>query len=217
MIQSGLEELLGSEVFEYWNAGIEGYATAQEVAYYRRYLAALEPDRVVLTFHLNDFQSTPVTFMDGERMVMVYARKSSRALNPWLLRHSLLYRLYMSWRVDPGALFPRAVPDGVFQEIESSLEELRNLVEGRGGKLAVVVLPWLRPVEDWPRTMRKKHDWALATLARLGIEHYAFLTTLESALADGVQVKEKPNDPQHPSAEFGRRMARDMIAAGFSP
>lgn len=216
-IQAGLEELLGTQVFEYWNAGVEGYATAQEVAYYRRYLARLRPDRVVLTFHLNDFQTTPVTFLDGARMMMVYAKRSTRSLNPWLLQHSYLYRWALSWGFEREALTPGAVPAGVYQDLEGALSELRDLVQGGGGRLAVLVLPWLRPVQDWPGSLAGKREWVLQTLQRLGIEHYDFRATLEAALAEGEEVTEEERDPQHPSAAFGRRMARDLLAAGFQP
>ena len=216
-VQDGLRELLGEQGFEYWNGGVEGYATAQEAAYYRRYLSALAPDRVLLLFHLNDFQTTPVTFLDGERLVMVYAKRSTRALNPWLLQHSHLYRWLQSLGFERTELTPGAAPEGVHQEIEGALCELRDAVRAGGGELAVLVLPWLRPEADWPGSLAGKREWILATLKRLGIEHYDFRASLAAALAEGEEVTEVPRDPQHPSAAFGRRMARDLLAAGFRP
>jgi lysophospholipase L1-like esterase len=214
-LQAGLASLLGDEGFEYWNAGVEGYSTAQEAAYYRRYLAQLEPDHVVLTFHLNDFEWTPVTFRDGEQIVRMYAKQSTRALNPWLLQHSFLYRWFLS--AGAGGAEEEAIPAGVGQEIERALAELRDLVAARGGRLSVLVLPWLRPVAKWPGTYTARRTWILAALERLHITHYDFRSTLEAALAEGVQVMEKEFDPQHPSAEFGLRMARDLLARGFEP
>ena len=60
---------------EYWNAGVEGYSTLQELEYYRRYLAGIQADHVVLVFHLNDFVTTPVTLRDGERIISVRERR----------------------------------------------------------------------------------------------------------------------------------------------
>jgi hypothetical protein len=216
-IQEGLAELLGAPGFEYWNAGVEGYATAQEAAYFRRYLAPLGADCVVLTFHLNDFQTTPVTFLDGARLVMVYAKRSTRALNPWLLRHSYLYRWIQSRGFERTELTPTAAPAGVQEEIEAALRELRDLATSHGGRLVVLVLPWLRPVAEWPGSLPGKRAWVLSTLERLGIEHYDFQASLEAALAEGEVVTEVERDPQHPSAAFGRRMARALLAAGFRP
>src|SRR3990170_5571896 len=57
-----LKRLYGENRFEFWNAGVEGYNTLNEVEFYKRYNAAIEPDQVVLFFHNNDFQPTPVIF-----------------------------------------------------------------------------------------------------------------------------------------------------------
>lgn len=48
-----LERLYGQEGYEYWNAGVDSFNTRQEVEMYRRYNHLLEPDHVVLTFHVN--------------------------------------------------------------------------------------------------------------------------------------------------------------------
>lgn len=217
MIQAGLREALGDQGLEYWNAGIEGYSTAQEAAWYRRYCTDLAADHVLLVFHLNDFQSTPVTFRHGEHMVVMYTKDSSRTLNPWLLRYSFLYRWYLSRGFEANELTPNAPPRGVQEVIERALVELRDETAKEGTALTVLVFPWLRPLDLWPGSMPPKRAWILATLERLGIRHFDFLPTLEQALADGVEVMEKSHDPQHPSLEFGRRMARDMLAAGFMP
>lgn len=214
-IQDGLRACLGDRGFEYWNAGVTGYTTVQEVAYYRRFCAPLKADRVLLTFHLNDFETTPITFPDGDKLVRLYTKGSTRTLNPWLLRHSYLYRWYLG-RSAAQAEPPPGAPPTEADTIERSLATLRDEVARDGGTLTVLVLPWLRPFEEW-RGQRHKHDWILKALERLGIEHYAFVPTLERALADGVQVTEVPRDPQHPSPEFGLRMARDLLAAGFVP
>lgn len=214
-IQAGLRECLGDAGFEYWNAGVTGYTTVQETAYYRRFCAALRADRVLLTFHLNDFETTPITFPDGDRLVRLYTKGQARTLNPWLLRHSWLYRWYLG-RSLVEAEPPPGAPPTEADTIERSLLELRDEVARGGGALTVLVLPWLRPVKEW-RGLKRKHEWIVKTLERLGIEHYTFVPTLERALAEGVQVTEVPRDPQHPSPEFGLRMARDLLAAGFVP
>lgn len=210
-IIAGLRALLGEEGLEYWNAGVAGYSTGQELDYYRLICAGIRADRVILTFHLNDYQTTPITFMDGDRVIMMHTKDCSRALIPALWRSSYLYRLWRSL-----ASHPAAAPD-IQREIQDDLRELRDLVHERGAELTVLVLPWLRPVEQWHPSMPHKHERLLRELSALGIEHYEFLVPLEAALAEGVQVTQGPRDYQHPSDEFGARMAREMRARGFVP
>ena len=61
------------------------------------------------------------------------------------------------------------------------------------------------------------HAEVVALLEREQIRHYTFLEELAAALAEGEPVQERPRDPQHPSAAFGRRMAKSMLARGFLP
>ncbi len=216
-IQAGLRGLLGDQGYEYWNAGVEGYSTCQEVAYYRRYCADIRADRVLLTFHLNDFRTTPITFMDGERMVLLSAKESVREVSPWLMRRSYLYRWFVSWRLGSLDRSGDVVAPGIYREIEDCLRELRDLAAARGAELTVLVLPWLREPQDWPDFMTPLRPWLSSTLTRLGIEHYDLVGTLESALAEGLPLRELGDDPMHPTEEFGARVAQDLLARGFSP
>jgi hypothetical protein len=63
--------------------------------------------------------------------------------------------------------------------------------------------------------MNGRHADILEMLERQGIPHYSFLDDLAAAVAESESIQEVPHDPQHPSAAFGRRMARSMIAQGF--
>ncbi len=208
----GLRELLGERV-ELWNAGVIGYASAQELEYYRRYLEGIRPDHVVLSFHLNDFETTPVTFLDGERFVAVYTGGSARP-SPWLLRHSFLYRWLWIRRLRSTA-GDRALE--IEQEVRAALRGLRDLVQERGAEFTVLVLPWFLPFDRWSEVQRAHHEETVRTLDALGVRHFEFLDALARALAEGVEVQETRGDVQHPSAEFARRMAADLLARGFRP
>jgi hypothetical protein len=197
---------------ELWNAGVIGYATRQELEYYRRYLGEIRPDHVVLSFHLNDYETTPITFLDGERFVAVYA--GSARPHPWLLRHSFLYRFF--WSRGLGASSAER-SRAVEQEVAQALEELDRLVRQRGARFSVLVLPWFLPEPEWSELLRRHHAQTLALLEQLGIRHYAFLDTLARAVADGVALQETPGDVQHPSAAFAQRLAEDLLAQGFEP
>lgn len=223
-IVAGLRSELG-DTCQYWNAGVEGYATWQEVAYYARYLADVDEDHVVLTFHLNDYVTTPVTFRAGEDVVAVRERGRVERPISWLWNLSYLYRLAQSRRLAAPPPEERGEERGdgsqdqrdARREVERALLELRDLVHARGAELTVLVLPWLRPREQWPSSLAPKHQHVVGVLTQAGIRHYTFLDELDEALAAGEAVQEKPRDPQHPSHEFGRRMARAMLARGFVP
>jgi hypothetical protein len=212
-IIEALREQLG-EGLEYWNAGIVGYASQQELGYYRDYLGGIAADHVILTFHLNDFETTPITFMDGENMVAVYGRLGSERPSAWLLQNSYVYRFYWTKRMGRTEV-SRTI--SIEHEVEAALRGFQELTRERGAELTVLVLPWLLPRDQWNAPKVKNHEEVLAMLERLGIRHYTFLDTLDAALAEGLQVQEPPGDPQHPSLEFGRRMARDLLARGFVP
>ena len=215
-IVAGLHAELG-ETCEYWNAGVEGWSTWQEVEYYRRELQPIEADHVVLTFHLNDFLSTPVTFLDGDAVVTVRAHGEVFRPIPWLWELSYFYRFTQYRELARSDKAQWNDTTTASEEIERSLCELRDLTRARGAELTVLVLPWLRERALWPGSLPRKHERVVEMLQRLEIRHFTFLTELDEALAAGEEVQEKPRDPQHPGTTFGRRMARAMIADGFLP
>lgn len=205
------------ESCEFWNAGVEGYATWQEVAFYREDLAGIGADHVILTFHLNDYLTTPITFRAGDEVVAVRERNRVERPLAWLWKISYLYRLTSARAAVEDPQLERADPGVARREVERALVELRDLVQARGARLTVLVLPWLRPRAEWPPSLPGKHEHVVEVLTRAGIPHFTFLEELETALAAGEDIQEKPRDPQHPSAAFARRMARGLLARGFVP
>jgi hypothetical protein len=212
-IVDALCALLGAQV-ECWNAGVVGYSSRQELDYYRRYCGELKADHVILTFHMNDFETTPVTFLDGDRMVAVYGRLGSSQPNSWLLKHSYLYRFAWSKSLE-ASLEERTVD--LQREVEDALRGLKALVAERGAELTVLVLPWLAPPERWTESMVRRHEDSCRLFEELGVPYHAFLETLSSALAEGLTLDQIAEDIQHPTAEFGRRMARELLERGFVP
>jgi hypothetical protein len=215
-LQAGLELELGAAC-EYWNAGIEGYSTLQELEYYRRYLAGIQADHVVLVFHLNDFVTTPVTLRDGERIISVRERRKVRRPVTWLWELSYLYRLALQLDFAFQTPESRVTEQESRAEVFGALLELAELVRARGADFSVVVFPWLLPEARWQPSLPAKHADTLALLEQHGIRHHSFREELAQAIAEGEEFQEKPRDPQHPSAAFGHRMARAMLARGFVP
>lgn len=208
-----LAERLG-DGFECWNAGIPGYATEQELLYYRDYLGDLAADHVILTFHLNDYETTPIVFAVGDSLVAVHSKVGSSYPNPWLLRNSYLYRF--GWAT-ASRLTSGSRAGQMEAAVAHDLASLRDLVHARGADFTVLVLPWLQEHGQWPEPKPRHHELTLRTLTELGIRHYSFLDTLARALAEGVEIHEMGTDPQHPSLAFARLMSADLLAQGFSP
>lgn len=214
-IIEALREALGDEDYEYWNGGVVGYASQQELGYYRDHLGDVPAvDHVLLTFHLNDYETTPITFQDGENVVAVYGRVGSRQANPWLIRHSYLYRW---WFTRSLARSEAARSKDIESEVHNALRDLTALVKERGAEFTVLVLPWLLERDSWSADQVAHHADVLETLDRLGVEHFEFLDVLDRAVEEGVEIHERPRDVQHPNLEFAQRMVAKLVALGFRP
>ena len=209
-IVKAIRDLYGDERFEYWNAGVESFNTVQEVNYYRRYNAAIAPDHVVLTFHLNDFGTTPIAFMNDDGRIVVYApNRPFQEISPWLFRHSYTYRfligLLSETTVDRG---------GVMTEVRASLVDLRAAVDRGGVRLTVLILPTLLPLDDWLADDRERRAIIRGFLDELDITFIDLWDPLSQALADDVAVMEVPGDVWHPSPAVAAYFARDVQKTG---
>lgn len=211
---AALREAWGSAGYEYWNAGVEGYAPVQELGYYRRYLGDIRADHVVLTLHPNDFETTPLSFFDRQGKLHLYwARLPLAELSPWLLRHSWLYRFLVGWRLRrQGA---GQVEAQVEAELVDSLEALAALTRERGARLSLLLLPRLEPLERWPAVVRERHAALLAHLARLGLEHHDLTPAIERARGEDGPLLESPGDVHHPGTGFARAAAALLREQGF--
>jgi len=208
-IIEALESVNGDSCFEYWNAGVESFATVQEVGFYRRHNEAIRPDHIILTFHLNDFQTTPVAFLDdGGRLRVYVPQRRTLGVSRTLLRHSHLYRLIVGLLASPQREW-----DKLESEVATALAELRDAVGSR--RLSVLIHPILRPRRKWKPEEAAAYEAIIPSLPELGIPFYDLWPTTEQALADDIVVSEKPGDSWHPSAELARRYARFLAAEGL--
>ena len=204
-IVDALRAEYGSQQYEYWNAGVEGFNTVQEVAYYRQFNRPIHPDHVVLTFHLNDFETTPVAFRDADGTLVVFAPNwPVQRLNPWLFRHSYTYRYWL------GLVTPKkAARSEIIAEVRASLADLQRMVAVDGARLTVLVLPILQPISAWKPQDREYRRLILDILASMRLRYFDLLEPLNEALAEGAVVVE-PNDALfwHPSREAATYFAR---------
>jgi len=204
-IVDALRAEYGSQQYEYWNAGVQSFNTVQEVEYYRRFNRPLHPDHVIVTFHLNDFETTPVAFRNADGTLVVYAPNwPIRRLNPWLFQHSYTYRYWL------GLVTPKkAARAEIIAEVRASLADLVHIVAVDGARLTVLVLPILQPINAWKPEYRDYRRVILSLLESLHIRSFDLLEPLNEALAAGVVVVET-NDPLfwHPSREAAAYFAK---------
>jgi len=187
-----LRRLYGEGAYEYWNAGVHSFNTVQEVKYYARYNAVIRPDHVILTFHNNDFEETPVAFLDeGGRLVVYSPAVALAGGKRWLFRHSQLYRFLLGWSV---RLRPGEGP-GV-AETRRALAALQAMLARQGARLSVVLLPILKPLPGWSDGERASHARSRGIFEQLGLRYFDLTPALGAALA---ATPEDHRDSWHPA------------------
>ncbi len=215
-IIQGLRQVFGEDDYEYWNAGVEGYNSFQTSRYYAS-LTGIAEDHTLLTFHLNDFTVTPITFLEGDTRMLVRAGHSNLKIHATLYDASYLYRLYLARAAHRAGTIPFEQQTAMVRE---GLADIRNEAEERGVRLSVFILPWFETPETWRPGIRERYDAVQTLLEELGIEHFDLTPVLQEALDDGLDVLELVDDPDyraHPSLEFGLRAARHLQRQDFRP
>ncbi len=206
-----LRAVAGEEGYEYWNAGVESFNTVQEVAYYRRYNAALQPDHVILTFHLNDLETTPIAFAKDGKLVVYAPHRPLRRVSQPLFEHSHLYRLWLGAVLGDGARDSAAIE----ADVRDALAELAEATRTDGARLSVLLLPVFGSPEAWTESELAAHLTVLGMLGDLEIRHFDLAPPIRRAVGDGVQVQDPPGDTAHPSAAAADRMAAWLFGEGL--
>ena len=211
-IISGLQKRYGDTSFEYWNAGIGSYNTAQEVKYYETYNAAIHPDEVILTFVYNDFDITPMVFFNASDDLMVYSPKVEiHNLSPFLFKNSYLYRLYIGYTTSRSTY---KYQDNT--EVENSLRELQSVLKKDNIKFTVIISPFLIPAEKFTGYEKGLHSKILSILNKLQIRYFDLTYIIDDAMHAGVPLKDPTeNDTIHPSQELGAYMGKYLYDHGI--
>lgn len=205
----------GDERFEYWNAGVEGYNTTQELDFYRRYNRGIVPDHVILTAHFNDLEPNPVVvrFWDG-RVSLHRPQVPAAELNSWLFRNSHLYRVVASRRLRPAT-----DDEDRLRQLErttrAGLVELAAAVARDGATFTVLIHPELTDPDRWAIGERRIHQFWRTALDQAHVRYFDLVEPLAEALRDGVQVQQDPPDAWHPSDEASEYFARYLVREGL--
>jgi hypothetical protein len=197
-IIEALRGVYGKDGYEYWNAGVESYNTVQEVAFYKAYNYRIRPDHVILTFHPNDFETTPVAFFSERGKFIVYApNRPLHEISPFWFKHSHLYRLII------GLTTPEhRGEEAILQEIEQSLIALRDQLKDSQIRFTVLVLPLMTAPELWSQSEHERRKYIFRVLKELRIRHVDLLPPMIQASQQGIKLHDPPGDIWHPSVEM---------------
>jgi lysophospholipase L1-like esterase len=152
-------EMLSTEgSLEVINAGVPGYTTYQELAFFKNYLLQTEPDLVLLTYCLNDNHTFLHRFDQNARMLLTAEAIESLKVNGFA--DKIISRSYVLSKLKLGILarqrqstecafpwdcaydFHIAWKDEPWAQFDGYLSELKALVHARRGKFAVIIVPY---------------------------------------------------------------------------
>ncbi len=198
---------------EFWNAGVEGFNTGQEVGYYLRWNYRIAPDHVTLVFHNNDFVATPVVFRDREGKLVVanpqaYLSKTNVTLAGW----SHLYRHYLRIRI---ARMLEDDPITSAKETRAALDRLKRDLEENGIGFNIILIPVFKPLAEWTAYEKRSRSLSLEIFEDLEIPFYDLVRPLKVATRKGFELPESPDDIWHPSARVSGLLARHLIRRGY--
>jgi hypothetical protein len=194
-IIEALEKAYGSKNFEYWNAGVESFNVAQELVFFRRHNAAVNPKHVILTLHNNDYLETPLVFARGGKLEIFATHRTRESINPWLFENSHSYRWISGWILSSSQRSQQR------ERMRADLAAFAEEASQRGAAFSVLVLPVLKDEKAWKSVELSNHLTSLELLKELKIRHFDLRLPLQKALAKGVAVEQEPGDSWHPSPE----------------
>lgn len=208
---------------EVLNAGVPGHSLAQGRVWYRRELAALEPDLVVALFGWNDAKDRLRGYTDEELLSSGWKRLLSRILPP-----------FDSWQgLDHPPLSEasgccRNAPEAFHRELGLLSEE----IAARGGSLLPATYPSTFDLDPWPggfpeelaASRRARMDALNDTVRTAADESGLPLIDLAGAMPAQLgraYFNDPLNDPIHPG-ELGAKaialeIAREVLATTGGP
>ena len=214
-IVEALKEASGDRPREFWNAGVDSFNTVQELNYFKKFNHAVRPDHVILTFHNNDFETTPIVFLNSQgKMVLFSPFLPRNQVNEVLFRKSYLYRMLI------GKSIARRQNEGrkqIVAEVKTSLQEFRDILSREGIRFTVLVHPVLLPLEKWAPSEIQNHETVIQILKDLEIRYYDLSEPLWEALRQGINPRWDmwKNDKAHPSPEMATLFSDYLLKQGL--
>ena len=206
-IIEALRRLYGEKTFEYWNAGVGSFNTVQEVGFYNKYNYSIKPDHVILTFHMNDFETTPIVFADVKNKLVAYAPDiPQKFVNRHLFKYSYVYRLFLGTVINME-LKQKSI-EQIENEVKQSLLSLKETLSKDGIRFTVIFHPYLLPYEKWPSFEKGIRDRTIQMFKTLGIRYFDMTEVLYKAERDNINMIMSSGEYFHPSDEMAQYFAK---------
>lgn len=201
-----IQDRFGAEKYEFWNGGVGSYNLEQVLKYYKSILYKVPAHKVVFTFHINDWETTPIFFPNEDGSISAFEPHIGEIkVNSFLYFNSNIYHLYLNGRFSNSVNIEKQSI-----VIEQQLNELIDLV-GRE-KLSVIFYPPGKQLVSWSFEERRIRDESIRILREQGIQFYDLSSWVDEAVegnfVDG-------NDQWHPGPELARYYAEKLFGAGF--
>ena len=93
---------------------------------------------------------------------------------------------------------------------------LRDYFKDNEIHFTVIVLPILKPYDDWSPKEKRSRSTILEMLQQLGLRTFDLFDPLNEAIQQGVTIQqEPPHDPWHPSSEVSLYFANYLHEKGI--
>ncbi len=200
-----LEELYSKiyqEKIEVWNCAVVGYNTIQECIALQEKWLKLEPDMVIIGFCWNDFEITPiVTKIDGQP-VGLFSKYANVKINPFLLKHSALYRLIMK-----SIFIYQSKKNNndiaLYNRVACALRKTKDILDSKKIPLLLVILP--KPVEYQKNIQQEDFKRIKKITTELQIPTLDLIPYIKQFNPD--ELRRQPDDDSHFNLKGGKIIA----------
>ncbi|MFQ5500803.1 MAG: SGNH/GDSL hydrolase family protein [Phycisphaerae bacterium] len=204
-LERGLSALLPNRHVEVINAGVQGYGTLDEIAFYLLRCARFKPDVVTLGFFLNDATRSQETIRQNEARTRAWKPSGLSAFSRvWeiLSRRRAASLLQAEYFATTRAGFASSG----WEDCKEALRGMKRISREDGFRFVVVVFPILWEL-DGAYPFEDLHTLIADACREYGIEHIDLLDTCRGRRAESLWVH--PTD-QHPN-EIAHRLAAERI------
>ncbi len=215
-----LEELLNANQnleyrFELWNAGVGGYNIDQYYYYLKYRLLKYQPDMVIIGLGMNDFDTSMVVcYKDTEKGLVKYRFPlrgyGSIKPNPFLFKHSYLYRLLLVKIGEIGNFRKKGNKNK--EEGKYYLMRIKDICEKHKIPLLCLVFTYLKPFNECNSGEKQNARIILYTLDELKIDYIDLAPFFPEDKRYSLRVEENKEDYVHPNEEGHRIIAEAMYS-----
>lgn len=218
-----LEEQLNSEpklrskyTFEVWNAGVASYGVRKYALYLQHRGLNYKPDMVIIFLFMNDFILNTNIYYKTKNGTTEYdflVSEISKVYipNPFLMRHSYLYR-FVVLRLN-SFLVGRRKTQGIDIREEDGryyLRRIERICQKKDIPLFVAIFPYLKPLNAYDDVQVSQYSTICKVVRDLGISHVNLCDLYKQLIEENFSLRESKEDDIHPSKETHRLIAQKI-------